>query len=99
MGTDNADLIRALEAARTRNDASAYNRLSPLVHRSQERCAHPPENRVERLCNKTSKHRRYRRGDVLMYCRKCSKILGVNGRLIDPIEDAAWQKLHPDRID
>jgi len=104
MGTDNADLIRALEAARKRGDKAEYNRLSPLVRRSQEQCAHllsgvPLDmSHPSGICDKDSKHGRYKRGDLLTYCRACSKILAINGHVIDPLEDAAWAKLHPDKL-
>jgi hypothetical protein len=75
VGTDNADLLREWgRAKREENDVERV-RLEGLINQSQDACPHPSQ--TSRTCGQDSRTGKYKKGQVLVYCCNCSKILRV----------------------
>lgn len=83
MGSINAELIRRCERARKAGDDEAYDRWAKLVDESQASCPHPPDERREQALARDSTSGKYRKGTVLRWCLRCSKVLteGIEGTL------------------
>jgi hypothetical protein len=74
MGTRNGNLIRETEKARKRGDRDTYEAFAAAVEDTQASCPH----NVVRMTAATKKDRsvkNVRVGDVLTWCRECSKLL------------------------
>lgn len=77
MGTRNGCLIRETERARKRGDQAVYEAFAAAVEDTQAMCPHNV-TRVVRVTAATKKNRESkgaRVGDVLTWCRECSKLL------------------------
>lgn len=80
MGHANDDLIKQCEAARRDGNKEEWERLVAVIDQTQRECPHSAEDVHEATAAIQSGLTKP--GDIVRWCRRCSKILAVNG--VDP---------------
>jgi hypothetical protein len=78
MGSKNWQILRDLEVARESKDDSKISKLEALVEQSQSICEHADNNRSIVVCLKKLNTKNWgviQRGDQILVCHSCSKIL------------------------
>lgn len=82
MGHANKDLLVACEKARRAGNDAEWKRLAAEVEKTQDECPHPMADRAEQIANKDANNDRVKKGQKIVWCKRCSKLLSPPKKVV-----------------